>query len=73
MQTADILRLMLLLCCVGMAVLALFSLRQRRLLWWQFILWETLAIAVPLLGPFIVIAFKPGEDHTHRLKRFSRF
>ncbi len=73
MQVADILRLMLLLCCAGMAVLAFLYLSQRRLLWWQFILWEALAIALPVLGPFIVIAFKPGESNIHRTRRPSGF
>ncbi|MCE1252391.1 MAG: hypothetical protein LWX83_02455 [Anaerolineae bacterium] len=78
METADILRLILLLGCAGMAVMAFVYLRRRRLQWWQFILWETLAIILPVLGPFLVIVFKPGESYgsiqeTRRQRRPARY
>jgi hypothetical protein len=62
MHPADILRYGLILGCGGMAWIALSYLRQRQLFWWQQLLWSLLAISLPLLGPFLVIASQPGKS-----------
>lgn len=46
-------------CIIGMAVLAAFSLRRRKLTPYQYISWGLLALLVPLLGPFLVVAYLP--------------
>ena len=61
METAVILRYALLLGCTGMAMIALFYLRQRQLKDWEMLLWGTLAVCLPLLGPFLVISSRPGR------------
>jgi len=61
MQTVDILRWSLLFSCGGMLVMSLLFLAQRRLKMWKKVLWGMLALALPLLGPFLVIYCKPGE------------
>jgi hypothetical protein len=47
---------------IGMALLALLFLRQRELTTSQIIGWGLLIVLVPLLGPFLVIAIKPGAE-----------
>jgi membrane-bound metal-dependent hydrolase YbcI (DUF457 family) len=41
-------------------VAALFYLRHRRVTPIEYLLWGTLALALPVLGPFFVIAARPG-------------
>jgi len=55
-----------------MALLSIFYLRSRKLPLLGYILWGLLALLVPLLGPFLVIACKPGiprADASERLRR----
>jgi hypothetical protein len=61
METAGVIRTVLLVDIVAMALLALFYLRQRRLSWASFCYWSLLAVGIPVLGPFLVIANRPGE------------
>ena len=61
MTTPDILRLLLILCVIAMAALALYYLSRRRLTRYEYAAWGLLAILVPLLGPFLVIYLRPGE------------
>jgi hypothetical protein len=51
---------LLLLCILSMALLAAFYLRQRRLSVGAYLLWGSLLIFLPLLGPFLVILARPG-------------
>jgi hypothetical protein len=62
-MNADVIRVILLVNIVAMALLALFYLRQRTLSLREYILFGLLALLVPLLGPFMVIIFRPGEFH----------
>jgi hypothetical protein len=57
------LRLVLSIGMLGMALLAVFYLRERRLSFGQFIGWGLLAIFIPLLGPFQAILSGPGQTH----------
>ena len=45
---------------VTMTFLGTSYLRRRKLETWEYIAWGILAIIVPVLGPFIVIASRPG-------------
>ena len=58
----ELIRILLLLCVMGMALIALFYLRRRNLSVREFTLWGLLALFLPILGPLIVISFRPGEE-----------
>jgi len=78
MTAVDLLRALLLLDMVGIALLAIFYLRRRPLSWLAFLGWGLLAVLVPILGPFLVIAARPGVSHPRsgvprRPSRFSPF
>ncbi|MEJ2756904.1 MAG: hypothetical protein P8046_00350 [Anaerolineales bacterium] len=47
-------------CLFGMVMLAVLYLRQRKLSTLAFVLWGVLALVVPVIGPFLVIAARPG-------------
>jgi len=59
--SAGVMRLFLGLGVMGMALLAIFYLRQRRMPFDEFLAWGLLAIFVPMLGPFWVIYKHPGR------------
>ena len=59
---ADVMRGLLLLCLLGLTVLASFFLRGRNLPWPAYLGWGLLIVLVPLLGPFLVIFFRPGNQ-----------
>lgn len=61
MSTDGVIRIILLVDIIAMALLSLFYLRQRRLDRLSFFCWGLLALLVPVLGPFMVIANRPGE------------
>jgi hypothetical protein len=56
---ADIIRLLLLVDVIGMAALALLYLRRRHLDLLTYLAWGLLAVLLPILGPFLVIVFRP--------------
>lgn len=58
---ADALRLLLVLCALGMALLAAFYLRRRKLSLSEYIAWGLLLVLLPFLGPFLVILLRPGR------------
>ncbi len=58
---SDFIRLLLIFCFTGMAVLALLYLRRRRLPSVGYFLWGLVAILLPFVGPFLVIISQPGE------------
>ena len=62
-----ILRTLLALYVVGAFVLTLFYLHYRRCSPLEYILWGALALVVPVIGPFFVIAARPGPK-----KRINR-
>jgi hypothetical protein len=64
LTSPDLMRTLLLLCLVGMAILAALFLRTRRLPFSSFLRWGLLALFVPLLGPFLVILSNPGSKNT---------
>ena len=71
MTAADLMRALVLLDIVAMALFAIFYLRRRPLSWLAFLGWGLLAVLVPILGPFVVIAARPGCSRRRtRLPRF---
>jgi len=73
MGTEGVIRTILLVDIVAMALLALVYLRQRRMEWFSYIGWGLLAVLVPVLGPFILIANRPGQwDHSYSLASDAR-
>ncbi len=60
MSGVDVLRIMLVVCIAGMFALAMVYLVQRRLAWHQYLGWSLVALIFPILGPFLVIANRPG-------------
>ena len=61
-----ILRTLLAVYTVGAVVLTLFYLHYRRCSLLEYALWGTLACVVPVLGPFFVIAARPGPKRRIR-------
>jgi hypothetical protein len=60
LTTADLIRALLLLDILGMAFLGVYYLSRRRLSWLQYLLLGVFAALVPVFGPFLVIALRPG-------------
>ncbi len=60
MGTAGVIRTILLVDIGAMALLSLFYLRQRRMSLSSYCYWGLLALVIPVLGPFLVIARRPG-------------
>ena len=61
MDAAGVIRTFLVVDVIGMSLLGIFYLLQRRLAWRAFFGWSLLALLVPVLGPFLVIASRPGS------------
>ncbi len=59
--TADAMRASLVMCVLGMALLAAFFLRKRQLSISEYIGWGLVIILLPILGPFLVILHRPGK------------
>ena len=59
--SADLMRTFLVLCLFGMAMLAEFYLRERKLTFGAYMGWGLLLVLVPLVGPFLVILARPGH------------
>jgi hypothetical protein len=60
MGSADTIRTILLVDIIVMSLLAVAYLRQRRMSWMAYCGWGLLALLVPVIGPFMVIAKRPG-------------
>jgi hypothetical protein len=58
----QLMRLLLVTCLLGMALLAVLSLRQRKMPAAAYIGWGLLAVLLPLIGPFVVLLVRPGEN-----------
>ena len=59
---ADTLRVLLFVCLIGMLIMAVLYLRQRKLSTLDYVLWGLLALFLPVLGPYLVIAMRPGKS-----------
>jgi len=67
MQT-QILQYLLIGCLVGMALLAAFYLRGRRLSFIGYLAWGLVALLIPAIGPFIVIVARPGVRRESKIE-----
>jgi hypothetical protein len=70
--SADSMRLLLFLCMIGMAFLAALSLRGRSLSFLGYLGRGALIIFLPLIGPFLVILFRPGSSIKEASRNKSR-
>jgi len=59
--SAEVMRVCLLLCLLGMAALAAFYLRERRMPLWEYVGWGLVIVLLPLVGPFVVLLARPGQ------------
>lgn len=57
----EILIALLIACMIGEAVLAALYLRTRSLSMSEYFGWALVIVLVPLLGPFLAIATRPGD------------
>jgi hypothetical protein len=55
-------RILLVICLLGMTLLGGLYLRQRDLTLSEYISWGLLLVFIPLLGPFLVILSRPGKS-----------
>jgi hypothetical protein len=62
----ETMRLLIIVCIAGMALMAACYLRTRSLRPSQVLAWALLILAVPILGPFMVIASRPGAPQKRR-------
>jgi len=69
MLSPSTMRLLLVVCVLGMALLAILFLRRRNLSFEAYLGWGLVAILFPLIGPFWVILRQPGS---RKLSRSSR-
>ena len=73
--SSGIIRILLIICLLGMALVAILYLRQRRLSPLGYACWVLVALLIPLIGPFLVIISRPGEKNLavptkkHRLSK----
>jgi hypothetical protein len=63
----DIMRALLLICLLGMAVLAALFLRQRNLSLFAYLGWGLLIVLLPVIGPFLVLLSRPGKQRCNSL------
>lgn len=61
---ADTLRILLFACLFGMLMVAVLYLRRRKLSTLAYFLWGLLALLLPVVGPYLVIAARPGQPLT---------
>jgi len=67
-MATTVVRILLLVTILAMALLAFLYLRQRRMAWSEFCAWGLLALVLPLLGPFLVFVFRPGEFRDKKVR-----
>jgi hypothetical protein len=57
----QLMRFLLLLCMIGILLIAVLFLRQRSLQFWLYLGWGLLAVCIPFIGPFLVLIERPGS------------
>jgi len=58
--SADLMRIILVICLLGMSLLAVLYLHSRKMSYEAYLGWGIFAILLPILGPILVIIFAPG-------------
>lgn len=61
MISPELMRLFLYATLFAMLLLAVSFLKRRRISDKEFILWGLLALLLPVLGPYLVILYRPGR------------
>ena len=59
-----VMKAILLVTILAMIYLAVHYLRRRQMPWATYCFWALVAVALPVLGPFLVIAVRPGKWRT---------
>jgi len=72
MDARAFLRILLAAFALIMAVVALLYLRKRDLSLAGYAVWGALAICLPVLGPFLVIAIRPGRSAREGMQSLRR-
>ena len=73
MEATTFLKFLLALYFTVAFVAAIFYLRHRRAILFEYLFWGIVALALPVLGPFLVIAARPGpRKPTRRLHPKTR-
>jgi hypothetical protein len=62
-STADVLRFLIYADIFGMLMLAILFLRGRKLSTLGYVSWGIFALLLPVVGPYFVIAYRPGFPH----------
>ncbi len=62
MQTESIIRTLLLIVVILLAGMALLYLRKRSLPVTGYLFWVLIALTLPILGPILLIAMRPGQE-----------
>ena len=60
-MNADTMRLLLVIFLVAIFLVAVSYLRRRKMSAWTYAFWGTFALLLPAIGPFFIIAYRPGE------------
>jgi hypothetical protein len=63
-MTADVMRLLLLICLIGVGVIAALYLRRRRLSFAAYLGWGFVILLLPLIGPFVILLAGPGKPRS---------
>jgi hypothetical protein len=71
-MTAELLRILLVLYALAALGIGFSYLARKRLSIGEWLLWGTIAITVPVFGPFFVIAARPGPRNRSRRPRPAR-
>ena len=73
MDAIPFLRFLLVFYATAAFIAAFFYLRYRRAGFLEYVLWGIVALVLPVLGPFLVIAARPGpRKRTRRLQPKNR-
>lgn len=67
-EPRDILITLLIATFAGLLVIAWASLARRRLTWLEYLAYGALALMLPGLGPFLVVAFPPRRRRAERVR-----
>jgi uncharacterized membrane protein YjfL (UPF0719 family) len=67
-MSIQVLQSLLVGCLVGMALLAAFYLRGRRLSLMGYLAWGLVTLLIPAIGPFIVILAHPGVRRASKIE-----
>ena len=68
-MNAETLRTLLIVFFVTIFFVSISYLQRRKMSFWAYAFWGTFALLLPALGPFFVIAYRPGELEPRKRSR----